>query len=148
MIDFLEERDPDSVNDDGEIKIPLTNEDLIYQFFVGLCEPAQRLHAKGAIEVDNSVEPMSASTIKGYRSALVDVHKKRHASFRKEFDAKLKDLLDGYDKIINDLKQKSLVKIREGKTFLKSNGYSMFAFKFMTLIPTRLNEAWSQVTFA
>lgn len=91
---------------------------------------------------------MSASTIKGYRSALVDVHKKRHASFRKEFDAKLKDLLDGYDEIINDLKQKSLVKIREGKTFLKSNGYSMLAFKFMTLIPTRLNEAWSQVTFA
>ena len=48
-------------------------------------------------------------------------------------DAELNQLIDGYEKLINELKLKGLMKPGEGKRDLKLKGYELLAFKFMNL---------------
>jgi hypothetical protein len=53
---------------------------------------------------------MSVSNVKGYRSALVDLYKKDHLTLENSLDTELKAVLDGYEKLINDLKKRGKMK--------------------------------------
>jgi hypothetical protein len=58
---------------------------------------------------------MSVSNVQGYRSALIDLYKKLHPRLGSALDTELKAVLDGYEKLLNDLKNRGRMKINEGK---------------------------------
>jgi hypothetical protein len=136
---------PDCVNDD-ELIVPVKKEPVL-QFFGYLCGDASSLDQSNQTQND---KPMSISNVKGYRSALVDLYKQKFIKLDPTLDVELKSVLDGYDKLINDLKKRGLMKTMEGKRHLKSDGYTMLARKFMTKIPDQNGngQSWSMVLFA
>ena len=101
--EWLGRNHPDCVDDSGCIIIPVVNEGAVLHFFAALCDPAKKLMSGGTITVENVNNPMSTSSLKGYRSALVDLYKKTNIKVADGFNSKLKDLLDGYEKLMNDL---------------------------------------------
>eukprot|EP00644_Phytophthora_capsici_P008981 jgi/Phyca11/68153/gw1.6.559.1 len=64
-----------------------------------------------------------------------------------QLDMELRRVLEGYEKVINNLKKRGLMKINEGKRQLKVSGFELLALKLMTLEPTKKGQAWSNVTF-
>ena len=65
-----------------------------------------------------------------------------------DLDKELKNILDGYKKIINKLKQRGLMKIHEGKREISNAGYQLLGLKFLEKLPARNGGSWSTVTFA
>ncbi|EEY56557.1 uncharacterized protein PITG_10103 [Phytophthora infestans T30-4] len=61
--------------------------------------------------------------------------------------SKLRRVLKGYEKVINDLKKRGLMKINEGKRQLKGSGFELLALKLMKLEPVKKGQAWSTVLF-
>ncbi len=57
----------------------------------------------------------SISHISTFRAAIVDLYRKQSKRLEPELDKELKNILDGYKKIINKLKQRGLMKLHEGK---------------------------------
>ncbi|KAF4150570.1 hypothetical protein GN958_ATG00232, partial [Phytophthora infestans] len=91
--------------------------------------------------------PLSASCIWGYRSALVDVCRAQLIELDHLIDTELRRVLEGYEKVINDLKKRGLMKINEGKRQLKGSGFELLALKLMKLEPVKKGQAWSTVFF-
>ncbi|KAJ8561493.1 hypothetical protein ON010_g8188 [Phytophthora cinnamomi] len=83
--------------------------------------------------MDATSIPLSTSCVWGYRSALVDVYRSKLLELDPQLDTELRRVLEGYEKVINDLKKRGLLKINEGKHQLKANGYELLARKFMTI---------------
>lgn len=132
MAGWMKDNHARALNAKGAIIIPV-EKDTILQFFGAICSRASALDATddpGALN-----KPLSVSCVKGYRSALVDLYKQQHIRLDETLDAELKGVLDGYEKMINDLKKRGKMKIHEGKRHLKSNGFNMLAYKFMTKPP-------------
>ena len=55
--------------------------------------------------------PLSISTLRGYRSALVDLYRVRGIKFDPVIDFESNEILDGYEKVICELKQKGRMAI-------------------------------------
>ena len=50
-------------------------------------------------------------------------------------DLELSQAIDGYEKDINELTKKALMKPEEGKSPLKMNGYKILATNMMLMVP-------------
>ena len=144
MIDWLKVNHPSCVNRSDELKIPVSNGPII-SFFGNLAQPA---HDRSRCNEGDPLgpDPMSVSCIRGYRSALVFLYTKVDKKLSEKTDTELTKLLDGYEKLINDLRKRGLMKVLEGKRHLQYNGYSLLCDKFMKLMPGR-GDSWSMVTF-
>lgn len=62
-------------------------------------------------------------------------------------ETELHRVLEGYDKTINSLKQRGLMKINEGKQDLKAGGFGAVAFMLMTLKPVKKGQKWCIMSF-
>jgi hypothetical protein len=95
------------------------------------------------VDAPEEMEPYSASHIKGFRSAIVNFYDTLR--FDDETDKQLNDILMGYEKLINELKQKGLMKPGEGKRDMKPRGYQLLAEKFMKKFPGSrpVAESWA-----
>ncbi len=154
----------------GELQRKATNyERVVKSKLPIMCEPIDRLEdssttwtilaffgslANAATELSKCTDgepkgayPMSVSCIRGYRSALVHLYTKAGKKLAEKLDTELTRVLDGYEKLVNELKKRGLMKIQEGKQYLKNNGYSLMCNKFMKMTPGR-GDSWSMVTFA
>ena len=147
MSRYMEEHFPHCV-ENGVVAIP-ADSTAIQAFFGSICKAAHDLNAIGVIN-EHTVTPMSVSSVKGYRSALVDLYTLKHQVLDKEMDKMLKTRLDGYEKLYNKLKKRGLVKITEGKSPLQSGGYLILSKKFMLMEPKQgpSGEGWSMVAFS
>ena len=84
------------VVDDGELILPLTvrNRRVLHEFFAHLFANARaRDQLESPADITNAYpEPLSYSTVEGYRSALVNKHKVTGLRIDIEFDDKLKEV--------------------------------------------------------
>jgi hypothetical protein len=64
--------------------------------------------------------------------------------------AQMKEILDGYEKLLNDLKKRGLFRLTEGKRELQFSGYEMLCAKFMKKDPAEkhVGGSWATTTFA
>jgi hypothetical protein len=147
MMDWLVVNFPESVDvEQNVIQIPLQKE-VVLNFFGHICSRAS-LRDEQETPLPDDSPPLSASCVKGYRSALVDLYRSAEIELDPALNTELKVLLDGYDKIVNDLKRRGLMKINEGKRHLKCSGYSMLTVKLMRQTPEVGAQSWSTVTFS
>jgi archaellum component FlaC len=152
ITEWMLEYSPESIDEDGHIKIPAEKE-AVLKFFGHICSEASKLDSTMIDSYENDSKkksPMSVSNVKGYRSALVDLYKKKHLQLDPCLDTELKAVLDGYEKLINNLKKDGKMKNNEGKRHLKPNGYTMLAEALMKKKPweTGNGQSWTTVTFA
>ena len=115
-----------------------------------LCQEAlRRLKLNSADELNEEDEDVfSISHISTFRAAIVDLYRKQSKCLEPDLDKELKNILDGYKKIINKLKQRGLMKLHEGKREISNAGYQLLAQKFVGKVPARNGGTWSSVTFA
>ncbi|OWZ02720.1 hypothetical protein PHMEG_00025674 [Phytophthora megakarya] len=140
---------PDCVSREDErskIKLPL-EKSVVLEFFGSICFVAAELDKLDVNTGDLGV-PLSSSCVKGYRSALVDLYKNEQRILNPDTDRELNILLEGYDKLINDLRKRGLMKISEGKQYLKSSGYSLLASTLMKSRPEKSGQTWATTTFS
>ena len=57
-------------------------------------------------------------------------------------DLELSQAIDGYEKDINELKKKGLMKPEEGKSPLNMNGCNMLVTKMMLMVPCAIAGSW------
>ncbi|ETN14130.1 hypothetical protein PPTG_07789 [Phytophthora nicotianae INRA-310] len=147
MKTWLSQHYPGTINTDiMELRVPLPKE-AVLAFFGHICEAAfscdhEEMDARDAPRV-----PLSASCVWGYRSALVGVYHNKLLELDQPLDTDLRRVLDGYEKEINNLKKRGLVKINEGKRQLKASGYKLLARKLMSITPTKRGQSWATVLF-
>lgn len=148
MATWLEEHYPGCVNENMDV-IPPVPKSAVLGFFGHLCGPAhERKKLNDATQIqEGEADPYSASHVRGFRSALVDVYERHHMRLEESLDIELKTLLDGYDKMLNNLRQRGLMKIGEGKKKLLLTGYHLLAKKFMTLEPRKSGGNWQASSF-
>jgi hypothetical protein len=95
---------------------------------------------------DKDPDPFSVSHIKGFRSAVVHLYTRKNMKLHPELDREMSRMIDGYDKVINDLKKAGLMKPNEGKRALKFEGYSYLCRALVKLVPSK-NGSWSLCSF-
>jgi hypothetical protein len=134
--EWLVEKHPDGLDDDMEVIIPVA--DNIFKDFLGhLFTPAHE-RAKCISPEDippGEADPYSATTIKGYRSAIVDLYTSQSLTVDPRLNVELNEMMTGYEKHINELRQRSLMKLEEGKEELTFSGYQLLCRKFSKWIP-------------
>ncbi|KUF82947.1 hypothetical protein AM587_10002300 [Phytophthora nicotianae] len=145
MKTWLTERYPSTVASDTLV-VPLPKE-AILGFFGHICRPAHVCDRDNVDSKDMPHPPLSTSCVWGYRSALVDLYHNKLLEIDKLVDTELRRVLDGYEKVINNLKKRGLMNIREGKHQLKASGYEMLALKLMTIVPEKRGQSWATVQF-
>ena len=107
--------------DRRSIKVPIEDEDMnkVLEFFGYLASPAyERRQLSDPDEITNEMaEPYSDSTIDGYRSALLSLYKNSRPVLVPSdlITASLTQFIVSYRNLINDLRQKGLVKLTQGK---------------------------------
>eukprot|EP00644_Phytophthora_capsici_P014639 jgi/Phyca11/124673/e_gw1.54.169.1 len=138
---------PDTVAIEPQKMILPLPKDAIMSFFGHICSPADACDRDGVSSAQASTAPLSASCVWGYRSALVDVYRSNLLELDPQLDTELRRVLEGYEKVINNLKKRGLLKINEGKRQLKINGFELVAAKLMKLEPKTTGQAWSTVLF-
>jgi hypothetical protein len=137
----------------SEFLLPIPD-DALSDFFGFLCSRAHELSKLTDEEEPDpdDPEPAAFSSVGLYRSALLDLYKSRTpkipipASTR----AQMKDILDGYEKLLNNLKKRGLFRVTEGKRELQFSGYDMLSKKFMKKDPAdrQVGGSWNSTTFA
>ena len=131
--------------------MPFPNE-VVVSFFAHLMSPAEKrklLRGREDIKDDSvAVEPFSHSHIVGFRSALADLYRMHKISLPPETDKDLKDMLDGYEKLCNQLMRRGLMRVQQGKRELRLGGYFILCKKFMCLQPEARHGSWSTSIFA
>jgi hypothetical protein len=149
LVAFLKTNAVECINENDEIIVPLPLPQM-KAFFGRLCQEAlRRLKLNSADELNEEDEDVfSISHISTFRAAIVDLYRKQSKRLEPELDKELKNILDGYKKIINKLKQRGLMKLHEGKREISNAGYQLLAQKFVEKIPARNGGTWSSVTFA
>jgi len=75
--------------------------------------------------------PYSVSHLQGYRSAILDLYQSKKVPLDPTIDAEWLKMHLGYEKLINSLRQRSLMKPREGKLYLKIEGFYCLAKNIM-----------------
>jgi hypothetical protein len=146
---WMMQHHPTAIKSNNELSIPVPKKAVI-EFFGELSAKAAVLSVARDQEVADLPTPMSASTIKGYRSALVDLYRDNQKELDKKRDLELMNIINGYEKVINELKQRGRMSISEGRRHLKWSGYILLAEKFMSRIPKEGShgQSWSTVVFA
>jgi len=149
MVAFFKVNAPECITDNDEIIVPLPVL-KIKAFFGRLCQEAlRRLKLANPDELnDEDAEVYSVSHVSTFRTAIVDIYRSHKISLESELDKELKNILDGYKKIINKLKQRGLMKLHEGKREISNAGYQLLGEKFVAKEPARNGGSWSTVTFA
>ena len=148
LVAFLKTNAVECINENDEIIVPLPLPQM-KAFFGRLCQEAlRRLKLNSADELSEEDEDVfSISHISTFRAAIVDLYRKQSKRLEPELDKELKNILDGYKKIINKLKQRGLMKLHEGKREISNAGYQLLAQKFVEKIPARNGGTWSSVRF-
>ncbi|OWY90235.1 hypothetical protein PHMEG_00041729 [Phytophthora megakarya] len=82
------------------------------------------------------------------RRCLVDVYRTKLLEVDSQLDTELHRILQGYEKVINNLKERGLMKINDGKRQLKASGFELLVLKLMTLEPVKKHQACSTVLFS
>jgi hypothetical protein len=95
-------------------------------------------------------EPLSVSSIEGYRNALVHEHKYRDPAFQipmsTDVDNMIKKTIKGYKSLVNTLRKKGLMKQHEGLQKVTVRGYRVMAEKLFKAGPSSKGN-WSQALF-
>jgi hypothetical protein len=132
---------------EGKLEAPIPAEPLLDFFsyiFIGA-------HERGKLNGPNDIpdkepDPFSSSQIKGYRSAVVYLYTQKLMKIDPELDGELTAMIEGYDKVINELKRRGLMKPGEGKSALKFQGYEFLSAALAKLKPAN-NGSWSLCVF-
>ena len=97
---------------------------------------------------EGEVDPISHSTVVGYRSAIVDRCRRAKLVIAEDINPDLKALLDG-QKLMNELRQRGLMKVGEGKRHIRLGGYILLTNKFMkeNIRDCRVAGNWSKVIY-
>ncbi|ETP31797.1 hypothetical protein F442_19371 [Phytophthora nicotianae P10297] len=147
MTTWLASHHPDNIDSKTKkMRIPLPKP-AVLGFFGHICSPAHVCERDSVEAGASSKTPLSASCIWGYRSVLVDVDCAYLSELDPDIDTELRRVLEGYEKVINNLKKRGLMKINEGKRELKASGFDLLALKLMTLEPMKKGQAWWTVLF-
>lgn len=152
-INWFTEHRPECLTPDlSELKLPIPC-DALLDYFGHLGKPALiREHLTGPEQLtDDMPVPLSHHTMQGYRSAIVDLYTVAGLVLDKTTDLRLGALLDGYEKLVRQLRLKALMKIKEGKSPINMDGYSMIADKLMKAKSDKTNTnaatGWSATLF-
>lgn len=145
---WLVENHPEGIDEGGQVAVPISI--VILMAFFGYL--SQAAHSRDQLQSpadipEDAVEPYSVSYIKGYRSAIVNLYTERMTRLSEEADIQLTGALDGYEKLINRLRQRGLFKIEEGKRPFLMEGYQLLAKQLMKSIPTERGGTWSFCLF-
>jgi hypothetical protein len=123
--------------DRRSIQVPIEDEDMnkVLEFFGYLASPAyarRQLTSPDDI-TDEMAEPYSDSTIEGYRSALLSLYKNSRPVLvpSELISSSLTQFINSYKNVINDLRQKGLIKLTQGKKKLSLAAYSHLCEKFL-----------------
>ncbi|ETO62550.1 hypothetical protein F444_19549 [Phytophthora nicotianae P1976] len=147
MTTWLASHHPDNIDSKTKkMRIPLPKP-AVLGFFGHICSPTHVCERDSVEAGASSKTPLSASCIWGYRSALVDVDCAYLSELDPDIDTELRRVLEGYEKVVNNLKKRGLMKINEGKRELKASGVDLLALKLMTLEPMKKGQAWWTVLF-
>jgi hypothetical protein len=135
--EYFQEFSPDALDDDGEVRVPLADSDLC-NFFAHLFIPA---HERGKLQSPEDIlpgeeDPLCATTVKGYRSAIVDLYTQANLVIDPVVNGRINKMITGYEKDLNDLKKRSLMKPEEGRQPLPFSGYQLMLWKFLNWFPT------------
>jgi hypothetical protein len=134
-----------------EFVIPIPVDALI-KFFGHLCSIAHQRSAlrEGEELGDDDVESPPYSSVSLYRSAIFDLWKQLKIPVPADTTLQQKRILDGYEKVLNNLRRRGLAKITEGKKDLGFDGYRMLSEKFMEKNPgdKHVGGSWGTKTFA
>ena len=151
MLEYLTEYAPEGMesdsNDVNSVKIPI-DDDVLLKFFGYIMASA---HARSKLKSRDDVppgedDPWSSSQISGFKSAIVALYSAENCKMNERVESQLKGMLDGYEKVINDLKKRGLMKIGEGKNPLPFQGYILLAKKLATAVPDQA-AGWSSKVF-
>ncbi|KAG6954797.1 hypothetical protein JG687_00011590 [Phytophthora cactorum] len=124
---------PSTIDDDTrELRLPLSKETILV-FFGHICSPAHDCDRDGINANDSS--------------ALVDVYHSKLLELGQPVDTELRRVLDGYEKVINSLKKRELMKINVGKRQLEASEFEMLVLKLMTITPAKRGQSWTTVLF-
>jgi hypothetical protein len=149
IIEWCEKNHPSAIVN-RELTIPI-EKDVALEFFGFLSADAnQRDALEGPQDLpEGAVDPISHSTLTGYRSAISDLYRQHGQKLSVDLDAGIKGITDGYKKLINSLRQRGLMRAHEGKSHCRINGYQLLCNKFMTRDVSEFPVAgnWSFVTF-
>ncbi|ETK74116.1 hypothetical protein L915_19021 [Phytophthora nicotianae] len=147
MTTWLASHHPDNIDSKTKkMRISLPKP-AVLGFFGHICSPTHVCERDSVEAGASSKTPLSASCIWGYRSALVDVDCAYLSELDPDIDTELRRVLEGYEKVVNNLKKRGLMKINEGKRELKASGVDLLALKLMTLEPMKKGQAWWTVLF-
>jgi hypothetical protein len=147
MTQWMRENHSDAIDEQSDaIRLP-AERNAVLAFFGHICSAAS-LRDEATSDVESTQAPLSFSGVTGYRSALVDLYRGAELQLDPDLNAELKTILDGYQKLLNDLKKRGLMKINEGKRHLKSSGYSMLASKLMSQTPGTSSQSWPSIVFS
>ena len=80
----------------------------------------------------NPVEHQSFSHVSGYKSAIVDLFKRKRIKFSDDCNAMQSEFMGGYKRLIAEEKQSGSRKTQEGKAPLTFAGYKFLAKKALT----------------
>jgi hypothetical protein len=148
----------DFLTEDGRsFQLPIPSGPLLAFFGVLGKAAYDRQHLSGSDKITpDMVEPMSPSSLQGYRSAIIDLYTNRNLIMDANVSKALTNVLDGYDKLCRQLRLKALMKIKEGKSPIEMSGYRMLAEKLMkakvdknnTPGEKRVATGWSATLFA
>jgi hypothetical protein len=150
LIWFREKR-PNCLNQNNTaftIPIPV---DALIKFFGHLCSIAHERSKMGDDEEldPEDVEPPPLSSVSLYRSALFDLYRGADVPVPPATTLQVKKILDGYKKLINNLRKRGLAPLSEGKRDLQFGGYCMMSKKFMKKDPVErhVGGSWATTTF-
>lgn len=151
MIEWLKMNSPSSLDaSQSWIVIPMQSS-VVVAFFGHLCSRAMNQDDIGIDNDDDTLKSelvgLSASSVMGYRSALVDLYTAASLELDHDLNLELKVILDGYCKLVNSLKRCGKMNINEGKRHLKYSGYSMLCKKLMSRKPDNNSNSWPLLIF-
>jgi hypothetical protein len=133
---------PDCLTADGsEFRIPIPI-DALHEFFGHMCSVAHKLSKlpPGSSADPEDPDPPAFTTVNNYKSALLDLYKGQDITIPAETRSRLGQILDGYNKQLNELRRRGLVALTEGKRELSFSGFLMLAKKLCRRI--LLTDTW------
>jgi hypothetical protein len=99
------------------LRIPFGDEGKVLKKFFGniMSSAAKRNKCQNQSEIPaGEPDPWSVAQIKGFRSAIVSLYSDINQELSREVDLEIGSMIDGYEKMILDLKRRGLMKVEEG----------------------------------
>ncbi|DAZ97624.1 TPA: LOW QUALITY PROTEIN: hypothetical protein N0F65_002243 [Lagenidium giganteum] len=133
----------------GTVRLP-ADRDAVISFFGHICQSASRCDGddESASSPSNTSLSVSCGGGGGYRSALVDAYREQGLTFDSSVDGELHRVLEGYEKLIDNLKKRGLIKISDAKRHLKWSGFTLLATKLFRQTPASSGQSTAIFTWA